>query len=416
MVTFIKKTVALALLVLVGAAMTACSNEEQLNDSVSICNTVTHRITAEQASQNALEFVNNIKGTSRSNTNSLEVEEVKAVGVEGSRSGNDTISVDSLFYVVNFKDNNGYVIAASDDRETPIYAYIEKGKYSELDTLNKGYDAFVSALMESKINNKFDDYRYIDEERERIIYHRDEKPDTFEIMKPLLKTKWNQTTYAKYCPGDYTGCVATAFAQICSYTKQPNSIRANYNGVTYTGYMDWDRIEKECISFSGNVNSNDLINQVSGFMLYLGCLFEAKYKSGGTDIDSERAVSRMRDFGCNISGLTDYDAINVMNDLKKGNRIVYMRGNARYYHVGFVFRKYVDGHGWVVDGYIFSRKNNQESLYMHCNWGWGGYCDGYFLSDVLNTGENPYYDDYGNPNSRANYNFRYHLKTATVCK
>lgn len=416
MVTFIKKTVALALLVLVGAAMTACSNEEQLNDSVSICNTVTHRITAEQASQNALEFVNNIKGTSRSNTNSLEVEEVKAVGVEGSRSGNDTISVDSLFYVVNFKDNNGYVIAASDDRETPIYAYIEKGKYSELDTLNKGYDAFVSALMESKINNKFDDYRYIDEERERIIYHRDEKPDTFEIMKPLLKNKWDQSYYNLYCPGKYTGCVPTAFAQIFSYLKSLCYIELEDNGILYSTKIDWDKIEYECSRNWGFTYSDDLRHQISVLMRYLGGIFKAEYKSDATSVNPKNAVSVLSDLNYNISGLTDYDAVNVMNDLKKGNRIVFMSGFGRYYHVGFVFRKYVDGHGWVVDGYIFSRKNNNESLYMHCNWGWGGSCDGYFLSDVLNAEENPYYDDYGNPISRSSKNYRYKLKTATVCK
>lgn len=50
MITIIKKTVTLTLLVLVGAAMTGCSNEEQLNESITIHNTNSHRITAEQAS------------------------------------------------------------------------------------------------------------------------------------------------------------------------------------------------------------------------------------------------------------------------------------------------------------------------------------------------------------------------------
>ena len=92
-----------------------------------------------------------------------------------------------------------------------------------------------------------------------------------------------------------------------------------------------------------------------------------------------------------------------------------MRGNARYYHVGFVFRKYVDGHAWVVDGYIDSVKNNKESFYIHCNWGWRGDCNGYFLHDILNAEEIPYYDDNANVLTRSN-NYRYKLKTSSISK
>ena len=105
-----------------------------------------------------------------------------------------------------------------------------------------------------------------------------------------------------------------------------------------------------------------------------------------------------------------------MNDLKKGDRIIFMRGNARYYHVFFVFRKYVDGHAWVVDGYINSCKKGKESLYLHCNWGWGKNKNGYFLSDVLDAGELPCYDDNAIALTRSDYNYRYNLETSTICK
>lgn len=58
------------------------------------------------------------------------------------------------------------------------------------------------------------------------------------------------------------------------------------------------------------------------------------------------------------------------------------------------------GHGWVVDGYKYERKtinyynyylyvdNPFESvdiyrIYFHCNWGWNGQSDGYYLSDAF---------------------------------
>lgn len=81
-----------------------------------------------------------------------------------------------------------------------------------------------------------------------------------------------------------------------------------------------------------------------------------------------------------------------------------------------VFRKYVDGHAWVVDGYIDQVKNNKESKYIHCNWGWMNKKEnGYFLSDVLNAEESPAFNDNAEA-TRASNNYRYNLKTATFTK
>ena len=88
-----------------------------------------------------------------------------------------------------------------------------------------------------------------------------------------------------------------------------------------------------------------------------------------------------------------------------------MRGSSLYYHVGFVFRHYVDGHAWVVDGYIDEVKNNVHSYYLHCNWGWGGTSNGYYLSDTFNSGDGPIYNDNA---TRSNY--QYNLEFATFFK
>ncbi len=41
------------------------------------------------------------------------------------------------------------------------------------------------------------------------------------------------------------------------------------------------------------------------------------------------------------------------------------------------------GHAWVFDGYY--KKNG--SYFFHCNWGWDGNGDGYYLSGVFDTRE-----------------------------
>jgi hypothetical protein len=184
--------------------------------------------------------------------------------------------------------------------------------------------------------------------------------------------------------------------------------------VTHLCSIEWDRILNECASNKGKAESPDLKCQISHLMRYWGINFDADYQEANTSVDSESAINKMIKLGFNATKLSDYDIDKVVDDLKSGNKIVYMRGNARYYHVGFVFRKYVDGHGWVVDGYIDSVKNNKESIYVHCNWGWSGKNDGYFLSNVLNAEENPVFDD--DANETRSSNFRYKLKTSTLCK
>lgn len=91
-----------------------------------------------------------------------------------------------------------------------------------------------------------------------------------------------------------------------------------------------------------------------------------------------------------------------------------MRGNGDYYHVGLIFRKYIDGHAWVVDGYIDQIENHIQTKYIHCNWGWDGYHNGFFKSDVLNAEESPVYND--TTTSTRSTNFRYKLQTSTFKK
>jgi hypothetical protein len=57
------------------------------------------------------------------------------------------------------------------------------------------------------------------------------------------------------------------------------------------------------------------------------------------------------------------------------------------------------GHAWIWDGiYCVANSNNVSKLYaLHCNWGWGGYCDGWYYNNLHETPNNgsgkPYLDD-----------------------
>ena len=68
----------------------------------------------------------------------------------------------------------------------------------------------------------------------------------------------------------------------------------------------------------------------------------------------------------------------------------------------------VDGHAWVIDG-LFQEcrtvqcenlENGRITTYVerrakmvHCNWGWDGGSDGYYVSGIFDTGKGPEFEE-----------------------
>lgn len=412
----------------------SCSNDDFVEE-ISNETAKTHKISPEKAAGNVMDFVSKVDNATRSASRRIANIKVISMPEAATRSnGGSPITLDSLFYVVNFANNEGFALAAIDERDTPIYAYIEEGNYSgDGNTENPGFDAFMNALIENLICQRYydgeegggwnndGDHEIVDEDADFPFLLEDEgssgnnRPNKFEVMSPLLVTKWGQMKYNYYCPSStQTGCVPTAIAQICSYLRRPNYVSWSYNGTGGQSPIDWEEIVSDCENNGGNSLNPNLKNQIAHLMRFLGVDFEADYSSDGTSVNSEDAINTMRNRGYNVSGLTDYDAADVVNDLRAGNRIIFMRGYDDYYHTWFFFRNYTGGHAWVVDGYIDQVVNYERSIYIHCNWGWDGSQNGYFLSNVLNAYAGPVYND--DITTRATYNYRYKLKTATFIK
>ena len=113
------------------------------------------------------------------------------------------------------KENKGFMLVSADDAVTPLLGYSDNGSF----------DA----------ENMAPEFKYwVDEYSRQIAYIRDNnlepkteriaRPERAEI-EPLCKTKWNQDApYNLLCPtGTYTGCVATAAAQVMKYFNYPKT-------------------------------------------------------------------------------------------------------------------------------------------------------------------------------------------------
>jgi len=121
-------------------------------------------------------------------------------------------------------------------------------------------------------------------------------------------------------------------------------------------------------------------------MRYIGINVKAYYdqETGDTGANSGIAIAWLyNSMGFSKSmKMREYDSWAAYKALAGGN-LIYMTasagGNVGHAWVadgGFLHRGFVDGRGSEV----------YHEYYLHCNWGWNGFCDGYYLDFNLSNG------------------------------
>ena len=411
--------------------MSCSESEELINDASKKENE--HTLTPAEASSNVLEFISKMNTSSRSTTPATIADVQPFILPSDIASRASVQCPDTLFYVVNFANDKGFAIAGADDRDPEIYAIVEDGTFSYNDSTAVGFNMFLSNLINMKLFNTMsenpddtDDHPGEnpddpDTERDGDRVggngpHPEDNHDFFDVMSPLLKTKWGQQYfYNIFCPNEYkTGCVPTAIAQIFSYLESPNYVTYCKNGESMSAYLDWDTINYECETNNGVPSSPLIQRNIAVLMRYLGVIFESDYEADITETCLEDALDVLQEGHMNVTNLRDYNINNVIQDLNDGNKIIIIRGYTNKHHILFAIPIYSGGHTWVVDGYIRERQNGELTKYLHCNWGDNGDNIGYFLSTVLDAGITPSYRD--NVSSRSESHVKYKIETATFTK
>jgi len=152
---------------------------------------------------------------------------------------------------------------------------------------------------------------------------------------------------------------------------------------------------------------------LSKFCIYVGTLCNTKYHSifgnsfGFAWPSDARSCLELLGYQ-NVTLNWGYDENLVLRTLDDGCP-VFMSAIADLYA----------GHAWVIDGYIkrdyvsnLGQVSKSQTL-VHCNWGWKGYCNGYFTSGVFHTKEANSYDySYADQNN-ADENYWYAYNTIT---
>lgn len=289
-----------------------------------------------------------------------------------------TASPSDAYYVFN-NDAGGFVIIAGDDAVTPVLGYTSTGSFDAenlpdgLKDLLKSYERQIAALGDNYVANQT------------------ATRAAFTGEKLLNTAKWNQSNpFNKYTPNNYvTGCVATAGAIVMKHHGYPakgtGSHSYTWNGKDLTANFEHD-YDWANMPTKYTVGNDEAFDGVARLMSDLGVAVEMKYAKGGSGASMEDLLTALKKY----FGYSKYARLLAIADL--GAEVWNDRLRAEIDANRPILYSAVDsnkgGHSFVIDGY------KDESFSV--NWGWGGYCDGFYRIGALNpeTGGKPLGDQY----------------------
>lgn len=276
-----------------------------------------------------------------------------------------TLGNDS-YYVFN-NDAGGFVIIAGDDAVAPVLGYTSTGAFDAnnlpegLKDLLKSYEQQIAALGKNyKANTTSTRAEFTGE-------------------KLLNTAKWNQgAPFNKYTPNNYvTGCVATAGAIVMKHHGYPakgvGSHSYTWNGQNLTASFehdyDWANMP---VRYTGD--NDAAFDGVARLMSDLGIAVNMQYANGGSASALEDLVTALKKY----FGYSKYARHLKIEDLgaEAWNGRLRAEIDANRPILYSAADSNVGGHSFVIDGY------KDESFSV--NWGWGGYCDGFYRIGALN--------------------------------
>lgn len=277
-----------------------------------------------------------------------------------------TVSPSDAYYVFN-NDAGGFVIIAGDDAVTPVLGYTSTGTFDAenlpdgLKDLLKSYERQIAALGDSYQANQT---------ATRAAF----------TGEKLLKTaEWNQMApFNKYTPNNYvTGCVATAGAIVMKHHGYPakgtGSHSYTWNGKTISADFEhnYDWASMPAVYDGTNDAAFD---GVARLMADLGVAVEMQYNKDGSGAYIGNLITAMQKY-YGYSKLSHLMAIEdvgaeawngrLREEIDANRPVLYSASSPSG-----------GGHAFVIDGY------KDESFSV--NWGWGGYCDGFYQIGALN--------------------------------
>jgi len=298
----------------------------------------------------------------------------------------------------------GFVMLAADDRSLPVLGYSLRNDFivTDMPPHVYGWLQDYNNQIQWLIDNNIEKTKEINEQWKDLGNERRQLPQTWSTsVQPLVQTTWDQgTVYNDSCPlisgnKTYTGCVATAMAQIMKYWNHPQMGMGSYSysqsdisgtiSANFATTYDWDNMRSK-YTYYGSYSTAEL-NAIAKIMYHAGVAVKMDYGTSGSgayvtadNYDEPAAVNAYKKYfkykwTATSVYIGDYSddgwKLLLKAEIDAGRPIQYSGSGS-------------GGHSFVCDGY-----NNNEKF--HFNWGWNGSNDGYFAIGSLNPGSSHNY-------------------------
>ncbi len=331
-----------------------------------------------------------------------------------------------------FTGNPGFIVMAADDCVQPILGYSLTDVFDAKDMPEnlrwwlQGYSDEIQSAIDNKTRATSETAKMWKD----LAEGNSKAGKATMTVAPLIQTKWNQNKYYNdLCPAvsdgpnghAYTGCVATAMAQIMKYWSYPSTgigshsytwngqtLNADFGATTY----DWNNMADYYEYYFENGTdqypnplpepSAEEIAAVATLMYHCGVSVDMIYggnSTGGSAAPNAYVSNALKTY-FNYKNTAQYKQ-------KTNNSTVYytddewiamLKDDLDACHplqYGGQDPNGNSGHAFVCDGY-----NSDD--YFHFNWGWAGIYNGYFSISNLDTGANSSQAGAGNGNYTRN--------------
>lgn len=323
------------------------------------------------------------------------VKNVDIIGGSSSRSMEDT-----LIYAINFTNDRGFVLVSAAKRGEDIIGYADTGQINVADfDSNPGFAFYMDAARDYVYNATL---LPIDTTVTPFIPQPDPEV-SYEKITPRVEVEWGQDDPEGYLfANNHCGCVQTACLQMLTVFKQPTEVVYTYPGHSIVSEsIDWNALCNHKKSNhhdykTGYLYSNCEATPESHFQIgriarEMGYRNNADdSKPNGTSTKDILARNTMRSWLPDNFYVSDFTKLNISYDnlfniLKRRKTVIYMRGETSN----------GEGHAWICSGGeritivhhddLYLHGDKEIKTYFHFNWGWEGYCNGYFTAGVFNT-------------------------------
>lgn len=310
-------------------------------------------------------------------------------------------------YVFNNASGPGFVIVSGDDAVRSILGYSFDNEF---------------VVEDMPVNVRGWLYGMEDEILDAMQYDGRQQPLTKPeltsgvVLKQYTTALWDQTDpYNSMCPvingqDSYTGCVATAMAIVMRHHKWPDAGEGSVPGYVTSTYnvpvssvnlgqaYDWDNMP---LTYTGT-STEAQKKAVARLMADCGAILKMDYGP----IGSYGSAAFSEDVPLALSKYMKYDP----------SLMLYERGCYTEDEWNSMLRKELDENGPVLyrgqsseGGHMFVLDAYTNKNYYGVNWGWSGYCNGFFTLSALVP------EDYGSGGSAGGFTY-FQAAVLGVCK